>query len=129
MSGVVTGTPETRTVNIDSDLSDKEFYAVSIVDAVEDTVNLLAAATAIPFILAEGGDGSTTATLGTIVTGGRSKVKLGGTVAAGDKLTATTGGKWIATTTENDNFGAIAEKAGVANDIIAVTVTQGTVGA
>lgn len=128
-TGVTTGTIQTRTVRIDSNLSDKTGYAVSL-DATDfPVVNLLAAATSVPFVLLEGADGSATATTGTIVTAGRTQVKLGGTVAPGDKLTATTNGVWIKTTTAGNNFGAISEEVGASGDFISVLVAQGMVAA
>lgn len=47
-------------------------------------------------------------------------LEIGGTVAIGDKLTATTGGKGITTTTDKHHVGAIAQQAGVSGDIIKV---------
>jgi hypothetical protein len=48
------------------------------------------------------------------------KLQLGGTVTIGAKLTATTAGKGVASTTDKDHVGAIAMQAGVDGDIIDV---------
>lgn len=46
-----------------------------------------------------------------------------GTVAAGDRLKASTNGKAIATTTNLDEYGAIATESGVSGQLIRVYVT------
>lgn len=61
--------------------------------------------------------------------GGGAKAKLGGTVAFGDKLTATTAGKLITTVVDHDRFLAIAMKDGVDGDVIPVEVVIGSVSA
>ena len=127
MSGVITGEPKTRTVRIDSDLSDKEGFAVDLDATDQDVVNLTADAATIPYPLIEGEDGSTDEGIGTIAIGGVVKVKAGGAIAPNDKLTATTGGKWIATTTDTNHFGAIALEVGATDDLIKVLVVQGMV--
>lgn len=50
---------------------------------------------------------------------------IGGTVAAGDYLTATTGGKGITTTTDKKKVGAIALESGANGDRIRVRVYMG----
>jgi hypothetical protein len=51
-------------------------------------------------------------------------LKIGGTVAIGDRLKSDAAGHGITTVTANDEVGAIAERAGVANDLIPVqTIT------
>ncbi len=124
-TGTVIGRPETRSVQIAVDLSGKEHTLVKATD--DNKVVATADATATPRVLLTGIDGSTTEQTGTIVIGGRTKVKLGGTVATGDKLTATTAGVAIATTTDGDEYGLIAEAAGVSGDIIPVQVVEGTI--
>lgn len=128
-TGVITLPSITKTVTIDTDLSAAAGLAVTFDGSDDGVVNLLAAATSVPFVLYSGGNGATTATTGTIVVSGGAEVTIGGTVAAGDKLTATTAGKFIATTTDADNYGAIALIAGVANDKISVLVVQGMIAA
>ena len=126
-TGSVIGDYQTKTVKIDTDLSGKTGYAVSLDTTDDGVVNLLAAATSVPFVLLEGADGSTTETVGTIVISGQTEVKVGGAVAPGDKLTATTGGEWIATTTDTNNYGAIALETGADGDMIAVSVERGMI--
>lgn len=126
-TGVVAGAPETKTVKIDTNLEDKEYYFVDYDASDKDVVNLTEDALTQMFILIEGQDGSSTTKTGTIAIGGETKLKLGGTVAAGDKLTATTGGAGIKTITDHDLYGAIALEAGVSGDIINVAVRQGEI--
>lgn len=128
-SGQSFGDVKTRTITMDSDLSNKEGYAVAL-DATDDNnVNLLEAATSVPFVLLDCGNGATTKYNGSIALSGRVKVKLGGTVAPGDKLTATTAGVWIKTVTDKDNYGAIALQIGASGDLCEAMVVQGMVSA
>ena len=65
--------------------------------------------------------GATTGGMADIVLGGIGSVKLGGTVAAGDPLTANSAGKAIvcaAAAGETRRFIGLAIQAGVANDVI-----------
>jgi hypothetical protein len=117
----------TRSVRIASNLSGKEGYAVGFTD--DNTVALLEAATSIPFILIEGIDGSSEAGTGTILLTGSYPVKLGGSVAQGDKLTATTGGVWITTVTDKNNFGAIATADGASGDRLEAIASVGMISA
>lgn len=52
-------------------------------------------------------------------------VQLGGTVAAGDALTADSNGLAIATTTEGDQIIGFSFQAGVANDIVSLVMCVG----
>lgn len=126
-TGSVTGAFQTKTVLIDTNLSGKEGYAVSLDTSDDGVVNLLAAATSVPFVLYEGADGSSEQTVGAIVISGETEVKAGGAIVPGDKLTATTGGKWIKTTTDTNNYGAIALETGADGDMIAVKVERGMI--
>ena len=129
MSGVTFGDQLVRSVTMDSDLSNKEGCAVKL-DATDDNnVDLTEDSAAFPFPLLDCGDGSSSKYTGSIVYGGRAKVKLGGTVAPGDKLTATTAGVWIKTVTNTQHYGAVAAAIGVSGDIIEVIVERGTVAA
>lgn len=120
----------TKTVVIDSNLSSKEYYFVTLDTSDSDlVVNLAAAATAPLFILYEGVDGSSSEGIGSIFAVGFAKLKLGGSVSRGDRLTSDSNGKGIATTTNNDWYGAIALEGGVSNDVIEVLVAVGQVGA
>ncbi len=130
MSGVVYGEMETKTVTMDSDLSTKTYYAVNLDTTDEDNVNIAAGATVFPYLLIEGAVGASGAKKGgTIGLSGRSKAKVGGTVAPGDKLTSNGSGLWITTVTDKDHYGAVALEIGAANDVIAVQLERGTVSA
>jgi hypothetical protein len=59
--------------------------------------------------------------------GGGAKMKLGGTVAAGDMLTSDASGYGVATTTNADKVIAQAQSAGVSGDVIGVAVIAGIV--
>ncbi len=127
-TGNTTRSVVTYTVNVESDLSDLRNKFVSL--GVDNVVSALADAASVPFILLEGIDGSglnTVDAVDTIAISGVVEVKLGGTVTVGDKLTATTGSLAIATTTNTDNYGAIALESGVVDDKIMVLVTQGMI--
>lgn len=62
-------------------------------------------------------DGSSTDQPVSVQREGIAKVKLGGTVAVGDKLRATTSGNVIATTTTGHYYGAIAVVGGASGEI------------
>lgn len=126
-TGHITDAPQTKTVTIDSNLTDKEYFFVNMDASDDKVVNIAADASKVPFPLIEGGNGSSDAVSGTIATGGESKAKLGGTVTQGDKLTSDSNGKAVATTTDTDHYGAIALASGVLNDVIPVKVVQGMV--
>lgn len=126
-SGQTFGDLKTRSVTMDSNLSSKEGYAVKLDATDDDNVDLTEDATAVPFVLQDCGNGSSAKYTGSIALSGRVKVKLGGTVAPGDKLTATTGGVWIKTVTNKDNYGAIALQIGATGDLCEALVAQGMV--
>ena len=98
-----------RTVRIDSDLSAKTNYLVTL-DGTDDlVVNLAAAATAPVFVLIEGTNGSSSESVGTIALAGCIvRVKAGGGITAGDKITSHTNGTGIATTTDKQYVAGIA---------------------
>lgn len=123
------GDLKTRSVTMDSDLSAKGGYAVTLDATVNDNVNLAAAATAPVFPLIEGFDGSSGKKVGTIAMSGRCIVKLGGIVAPGDKLTSDGSGTWIKTVTNQNHYGAIALQIGASGDEIEVSVERGQVNA
>jgi len=127
-TGVQYGDMVTRTVTMDSDLSTKTYYAVNLDASDEENVDIAADATKFPFPLVEGAVGASGAKKnGVIALSGRCKVKVGGTVAPGDRLTSNGSGLWIATTTDGDLYGCIALEIGAANDVIEVLVVQGNV--
>lgn len=121
-TGNITTALVTKTITIDTNLANKEYHFVAFDATDENVVNLLEAATSMPLVLLDSADGSTTAARGSIALGGVTKLKIGGTVAAGASLTATTAGVAIATTTDGDRAGAIALEGGVTGDIIEVLV-------
>lgn len=127
MSGVQYGDLVTRTITMDSDLSSKEYFAVNLDATDELNVDIAADATKFPFVLIEGFDGSSAKKEGTIALSGRVKLKAGGTIAPGDKLTSDANGKWVTTTTDTDHYGAIALEIGAANDVIEALAVQGMI--
>lgn len=65
----------------------------------------------------------------TIQINGVSKLKLGGTVNEGDRLTSDANGAGVATTTATHTVGAIALSAGASGEYIDVQVVPGSFGA
>lgn len=128
-TGQTFGRIETRTVSIATNLASKEYTFVNLDTTTDELVGAAADATKMPFVLIDAGDGSVTAITGSIAVGGRVKITLGGTVSAGDKLTATTGGLAITTITNKDHYGLIALHNGVSGDIIEALIAFGTVSA
>lgn len=121
-TGNITTALLTKTVTIDSNLSSKTYHFVSFDATDRNVVNLQENATEMPLILLDDGDGSSTAKRGSIALAGITQLKIGGSVTAGDSLTATTGGVGIATTTDGDRAGAIALEGGASGDIIEVLI-------
>jgi hypothetical protein len=115
---------DTKTVVIDTNLSGKVYHFVNYDATDQNVVNLATDGSAIPYVLAEASDGSGTPTVGTIVNSGMFKVKLAGSVDAGQPLMPTTGGAAIVATT-NNKYGAIAAEPGVSGDIIQATCERG----
>ncbi len=107
----------TKTLTSAADLSAKAGYIVKL-DA-SGNLDLAAAATNLIVGVLESNDGGSGATgvyqfLGTV------KVKLGGTVAIGDFVTADSAGKGVATTSDHAVVVGRALEAGVAGDMIEV---------
>lgn len=124
-TGVVFGKLQTKTVILDSNLTDKEYFLVTFDTTDDNVVNLGTGATLPLYILVEGGDGSSTARVGTIVVPGTVvKVKTGGVVVAGDYLTSDANGKAVAAGT-GDNYGAVAIENGANGDLILVVTALG----
>lgn len=113
----------TASITIDTNLTDKEMYFVAP-DATDDDVYNIANANDVCFPLSEGGNGATTAIKGTIVLAGVTKLKLGGTVAQGDKLAADSAGKGVVAG-DAAHYHAIAMAKGVDGDIIPVLISHG----
>lgn len=126
-TGVVYGDTVTRSVTMDTDLSDKEYFLANLDTSDEENVDIASDASAFPFVLTDAGDGSSSDYLGAIAIGGRVKVKAGGTIAAGDKLTSDSDGKAVATTTDTNHYGLIALEVGASNDVIEALVAPGMV--
>ena len=120
----------TLTVRIDSNLTDKEGYLVTW-DTTDDlVVNIAAAATAPLEVLLEGANGATTETTGTIALAGSIvKVKSGGAISAGDRITSDSAGKGVATTTDKQHYAGIAIENAASGDIFMMKVTPGMVSA
>ena len=57
---------------------------------------------------------------------GTSKVQAGGTITRGDRVTATTGGKVITTTSNKDVCVGIALASAVSGDVVEIMLTVGT---
>lgn len=128
-TGVSTGELTTLSVTIDTDLSSKAYHFVKFDATDDDVVNLCEDASQSSFILLDDGDGSSTPVTGSIALAGVTKCKIGGTVAAGDKITATTAGVGITTTTNKNHYYAIALRGGATGDIIPVLVVNAVVSA
>lgn len=108
-----TGTFETivatRTVRIDSDLSEKARYLVNLDTTDDGVVNLAAGATLPLFVLLEGANGASAETVGVIaLPGDIVKVKAGGAITAGARITSDGNGKGVATTTDKENVAGVA---------------------
>jgi len=126
-SGQQFGDIRTRSMNTAADLTNKTYYLVNLDTVNDERVALAADATKFPFVLTEEANGSSTVATVTIAIGGRVKVKLGGTVSAGDKLTSNGSGLAITTVTNKDHYGLMALHNGVSGDIIEALVCLGTV--
>jgi hypothetical protein len=105
------------------DLSAKQYYALQRISGTDNLFSLATAATQKPGGILQNkptaGQAIDTAILGQI------KYIAGGTIHNGDKLTATTSGKLIATTTDKDCVWGVAD--GEASDGDTATMT-GSVG-
>lgn len=124
-TGVVFGKLQTKTVILDSNLTDKEYFFVTFDTTDDNVVNIGAGATLPLYVLAEGGDGSSTARVGTVVLPGvLCKVKAGGSITAGDYLTSDGSGKAINAST-GDNYGAVAVEGGANGDLILAVTAIG----
>jgi hypothetical protein len=66
---------------------------------------------------------------GEVCVSGFGKGIAGGAISSGDKVTATTGGKLIATVTNNQHYVGFAAQDAATNDVFQVQVAPGQVGA
>lgn len=129
-SGVVMSAPQTRTVTTVTNLTDKEGFLVNLSTSVDQRIALASGATLAPFCLLDAVDGTVDTTNGrpaSIAVGGVVKVKAGGTVNAGDRLTADSAGKAVATTSTGNVYGFIALENGATDDLVAALVQIGVV--
>jgi len=118
----------THTVRIDTNLSDKEGYAVVFDTTDDNVVNIASDQTLPPFVLEEGANGATTETVGTIaLPGSITKFKLGETVAAGKLLVPTATATWEIADAAGERYGGIALENGTSGDIIMGVVVLGEV--
>lgn len=102
-----------------ADLSAKQYYAMQIESDGE--VNLATASTAVIGVLQNKPDAQGKASA--VAVGGISKAVVNGTVAIGDRLASDANGKFATTTTNNDDYGAVALGANASGDgLIAVYV-------
>ncbi len=126
-TGAIRGRYESQTVQIDTDLTGKEGYAVDFDGSDENVVNLTADGATPMFVLVDGGEvaGSASAPQnGAIATNGEVLIKTGGVVAQGTFLMPTTGGVWI-TATDGNYYGCQALEDGASGDVIRAVVRAG----
>lgn len=126
-TGTIRGRYESQTVQIDTDLTGKEGYAVAFDGTDENVVNLTAVASAPMYVLVDGGDvaGSASAPVnGAIANTGEAIVKIGGNVTQGQYLMPTTNGVWI-TATDGNYYGCQAQENGVSGDEIRARIQSG----
>lgn len=126
-TGVKTNVTNTMPVKVDSDLSAKQYYFVDLDTTDDEVVNLVADAASFGWVLLEGVNGSSTTKNSTIAIEGIVKVKSGGAISAGDKITATTGGAAIATTTDTNHYNGIAMENAASGDLFAMKIEHGMV--
>lgn len=124
-TGVLKANLQTLSVQMDTDLTDKEGYFVNFDTTDDNVVNIAAAALLVPYILEEGKLGTATAPkTGSIAQSGRTKLIIAATVQAGQPLMPDGNGKGIVAI-DGKYYGAIALENGVSGDIIAVDVCRG----
>lgn len=126
-TGTISSDVQTKTKHVEADYSAKQYFFGYIDGTDTDKVVISAGASEQPYVMLEGVDGSAADKPVSIATGGRTKLKLGGSVAPGDLLTSDGNGKGIATTTPGNYYGATAIDGGVDGDIIEVNVVQGLI--
>jgi hypothetical protein len=120
---------QTMSAVIDTDLDAKEMYLVNFDTSADRVVNLAADASLPLLVLEEGADGSSSETVGSVATSGITKVIAGGTVTAGDKITADSNGKGIKTITDKDNYAGFAIESAASGDSFMMMINPGMVSA
>lgn len=108
-----------------SDLSAKQFYALQLVSGTDFGFNLATAATQKPGGILQNKPTSGKAVDAAVL--GIAKYLAGGTIHVGDRLTATSTGKLIATTTDKDSIWGTALTEASDGDV--ATMLVGSVGA
>lgn len=127
-TGVQTGTVQTKTVRIDTNLTDKEYHFVNFDTTDDNVVNIASDQTLPPYILCEGGNGSTNETVGTIaLPGSRTKLKISEAVTAGKFLVPDANGQGEIGDAAGERYGAIALENGASGDIIEVVSVLGEI--
>lgn len=116
-----------RSLRCDTDLSAKKYHLVNYDASDEQIVNIATDASKFVVPLETAEDGSTNEADATVVLLGGAWVKLVGTVAQGDPLTASTGGAAIKSTTDGDYIAGFALEAGVSGDEIPMFVNPQTI--
>lgn len=118
---------EATTFLTSADLSSSQYLIVK--GDGSGGLELAAAASDEPIgIVDEGNDGSSTATQVSVRTMGGFKVKLGGSVALGDRLTSNASGQAVASTDPEDKAVGIALDDGDSGDVIPLLITPGALG-
>jgi len=126
-TGVKTNVTNTMPVKVDSDLSTKQYYFVDLDGTDDEVVNLVEDSATPAWVLLEGVDGSSTEGESTIAIAGIVKVKASGSITAGDKITASTAGVAIVTTTDKQNYDGIAMENAASGDLFAMSIEHGMV--
>jgi hypothetical protein len=127
-TGLLETIASTRQVRIDTDLSAKQNYLVTLDTTDDGVVNLASAATSPLFVLIEGTNGSVTESMGTIaLPGSIVKVKSGSAISAGDKITSDSDGTGIATTTNKEHVAGFAFENADSGDIFLMIVAPSQV--
>jgi hypothetical protein len=101
-------------------LATKQYYALQLVSGTDYGFNLATAATQKPGGILQNAPAINQAVDACFL--GISKYVAGGTVAVGDKLTANSSGKLVATTTDKDCIWGIALTAADADDVASMWV-------
>lgn len=129
-SGVVTSAVQSRTVKTVTNLTDKEGYLMNYDGTTDQLIAIASAGTVAPFCLLEGVDGTVDTTNGrpvSVAVGGVVKVKAGGSITAGARLTSDSAGKAVVTTSTGNVYGFIALENGATDDLVAALVQLGVV--
>lgn len=114
-------TPEVHTFKAGADFTGKQYH-LAVYGANKETLAIAGAGKGLFVILNEG-------KLGDLIEGayaGGAKVKLGGTVAVGDRITADATGKAVVAASKEESIGFVND-AGVAGDIVGIYIDRTTI--